>query len=94
MNSSELVKSLAKKLQLSQTEINKRMDDVVTIITAELVKNNLISLSNFGLWETKKRDERVSVNPASGQRMLIPPRIVVKFKPANGLKEQLKTLEL
>ncbi|KAA6302143.1 MAG: DNA-binding protein HU [Candidatus Ordinivivax streblomastigis] len=94
MNSSELVKSLAKKLQLSQTEINKRMDDVVTIITAELVKSNLISLSNFGLWETKKRDERVSVNPASGQRMLIPPRIVVKFKPANGLKEQLKTLDL
>jgi DNA-binding protein HU-beta len=94
MNAAELIKVLAKKLQLSQTEVSKRIDDTVAIITNELIEGRSVSFSNLGTLETKKRDERISVNPATGQRMLVPPCIVAKFKPANGIKERLKTMEI
>jgi nucleoid DNA-binding protein len=94
MNSAELVTALSQKLQLTKTEVSKRMDDAVALITAELVKNNSVAFSNFGTMEIKKREERITVNPVSGKRMLTPPKLIVKFKASNSLKEQLKEIKL
>jgi nucleoid DNA-binding protein len=93
MNSAELTATLSQKLQLSKTEVNKRIDDTVTVIMTELQKSNSVSLGNFGTLEVIKRNERISVNPASGKKMLIPPKLVVKFKVSNSLKDKLKELK-
>jgi DNA-binding protein HU-beta/integration host factor subunit alpha len=45
---------------------------------------------NFGTFEPKKKLERVIVNPASGQRMLVPPKLVLGFKPNQTWKDKLK----
>ncbi|MDR0540952.1 MAG: HU family DNA-binding protein [Dysgonamonadaceae bacterium] len=90
MNTAELTSSLAKKLSLPKTEAAQRLENTVVLITAELLKNNPVSLHNFGTLEVKKREERLSVNPASGKRMLVPPKLVVKFKPSSTLKDKLK----
>ena len=42
------------------------------------------------VFETKKKMERIMVNPASGQRMLVPPKLVLNFKRNQTLKEKLK----
>ena len=90
MNTVELISSLAQKLLLSKAEVAKRLEYTVMVITAELLKNKSVSFSTFGILEVKKREERISVNPASGKRMLIPPKIVIKFKMSNSLKDKLK----
>ncbi|GHV58400.1 DNA-binding protein [Bacteroidia bacterium] len=90
MNTAELTSSLIKKLSLQKTEATQRLEDTVAVITNELLKNNSVSLNNFGILEIKKREERVSVNPVSGKRLLIPPKLVVKFKPSNTFKDKLK----
>jgi nucleoid DNA-binding protein len=94
MNSAELVTALSQKLQLSKTEVSKRMDNTVALITAELIKSNSVSFPNFGTLEVKKREERISVNPATGKRMLVPPKLVAKFKASNTLKEKLKEMNI
>jgi DNA-binding protein HU len=30
------------------------------------------------------------VNPSTGQRMIVPPKLVLNFKPAASIKEELK----
>ena len=40
--------------------------------------------------QARKKMERISVNPATGKRMLIPPKIVLNFKPNNAIKSSLK----
>ena len=90
MNTAELTSSLAQKLLLSKTEVTQRLDDTVTVVTDELLKNKSVSFNNFGILEVKKREERISVNPVSGKRMLVPPKLVVKFKMSNTLKDKLK----
>ena len=44
----------------------------------------------FGVFELKNRMERIVVKPSTGQRMLVPPKIVVNFKPAQSVKDKLK----
>ena len=49
-----------------------------------------VQLSNFGTFEVKKRLERIVVNPSTQQRMLVPPKLVLSFKPVTAIKENLK----
>lgn len=66
------------------------MNILVKEITEHLCNEDLISISNFGTFETKKRLERVLVSPTTGQRMLVPPKMVVGFKQSNVLKSKIQ----
>ena len=37
-----------------------------------------------------QRLERIMVNPSTGQRMLVPPKLVLGFKPSTTWKDKLK----
>jgi nucleoid DNA-binding protein len=93
MNSAELANALSKKLQIPKSEATKKVEDMVSIVTEELIKSNIVSLHNLGNLEIKKREERVCVNPANGKKVLIPPKLIVKFKTSSTLKEKLKRLK-
>jgi len=93
MNYTELITSLSKRLQLSKTEVEKRLEDTTAVITAELLKNNVISIMNFGILEVKKRNERVSIHPNTGKKLLVPPKLIVKYRPSVSLNKKLKELK-
>ncbi|MDR0834793.1 MAG: HU family DNA-binding protein [Candidatus Symbiothrix sp.] len=93
MNNTELVNALAGKLEISKSEVSLHIDNLVELMTTELLDNNAVALGNLGTLEVQKRNERVTVHPANGKKMLIPPKLVVKFKTANGLKDKLKGLK-
>ena len=60
-------------------------------VMEELWKNgDAVSLSGFGVLEVKQKNERVSVNPMTGVRTLVPPKLVLTYKPSSLLKEKLK----
>ena len=48
-----------------------------------------MAMDIVGTFEVKKKLERVLVNPATKQRMLVPPKMVVSFKPNTGLKDKV-----
>jgi Bacterial nucleoid DNA-binding protein len=91
MNSADLTKQLSKRLQLPKAEAEKRLDILTAILTEELQNGKVISLLNFGNLEVKKRNERMNVHPVSGKKLLIPPRLIVKFKPAVSLSKKVKS---
>jgi len=93
MNYSELIAALSQRLQLSKTEVGKRMDDTITIITEELTKDKVVSIMNFGTLEVKKKLERIATNPNTGSKLLIPPKLVVKYKPSVTFNKKLKGLK-
>ena len=49
-----------------------------------------VSIAGFGSFEVKKRLERILVNPSTKQRMLVPPKLVLSFRPVASVKEKLK----
>ena len=55
-----------------------------------LVDENVIAFQNIGSFEVRKKQERVVVNPATQQRMLVPPKLVINFKPSASFKEKMQ----
>lgn len=90
---SELLTTLAQRLQLSKADVGKRLDDTTAIIMAELVKNNVVSIMNFGTLEVKKRQERLSIQPNTGKKLLVPPKLIVKYRASATFNKKLKELK-
>lgn len=94
MTNQELIATLAKRVALTQRETSDVLDTLVSIFNDKLEQGDSINIQGFGLFETRKREERISVNPVSKQRFLIPPKISVAFKPGQTIKDNLKKLEV
>ena len=90
MNNKEFISKLAKKTGFSSSNITADVDALVSTIIERLKENDQINISGFGVFEVKMRRERVSVNPKTGQRMLIPPKLVPAFRPSSKLKDKFK----
>ncbi|MDR3057262.1 MAG: HU family DNA-binding protein [Dysgonomonas sp.] len=94
MTNQELIATLAKRLGWTQRQASEILEATVSIINTNLEENNSINIQGFGLFETKKKGERISVNPVSKQRFLVPPKISLSFRPGQTIKETLKKLEV
>lgn len=90
MNNKEFIAELARRTKSNVRETQQRVNSLVQDITEHLCEEDSIMISNFGTFETKKRLERVLVSPTTGQRMLVPPKIVVGFKQSNTLKSKIQ----
>lgn len=92
MTNKELIAELSKRLGWTQAQTSKIMDDAVSVINTNLANSDSINIQGFGLFETKRRQERMSVNPVSKQRFLVPPKITPAFRPGQVVKDKLKKL--
>ena len=92
MTNKELIAELSKRLEWTQAQTSKIMEDAVSVINNNLANSDSINIQGFGLFETKRRQERMSVNPVSKQRFLVPPKITPAFRPGQVVKDKLKKL--
>ena len=90
MNNKEFIAELSKKLGYTTKETTSLVSTFISELTENLENEKQVSISGIGTFEVKKKDERVMVNPSTQQRMLIPPKLTVSFKPANTLKEKMQ----
>lgn len=90
MNNKEFIADLASRTEMTTKEVTSLVAAVVSAITNELAEEKTIAVPSFGTFEVKKKLERVLVNPVSKQRMLVPPKMVVNFKPNTALKGKVK----
>ncbi|MCQ2208119.1 MAG: HU family DNA-binding protein [Paludibacteraceae bacterium] len=88
MNTKDLITTIRGQQSLSAEEAEVLFDATVNAIKSQLLNGNLVAVQGFGQFEPKKKNERISVNPASGERMLVPPKISVAFKPSTVLKDR------
>jgi nucleoid DNA-binding protein len=89
MNHTKLLTFLSKRTQLSKQEVGERVKETTAIITAELIKNNVISIMNLGTLRVKQKHEHVDVDPETGDKLLVPPELVVGYKTSSSLKKLL-----
>ena len=90
MNNKEFISELARKLGYTNKETIQLLSSAIGVMTQELQEGKLIAIQGFGSFEVKKKMERISVNPTTQQRMLIPPKLVLSYKPSTNLKEKFK----
>lgn len=90
MTNKELIAQLSERLGWTQIRVSEILSQTVDQMSAHLIDNSIITIQNFGVFQTRKKAERISVNPQTQQRFLVPPKITVHFKPSSILKEKYK----
>jgi DNA-binding protein HU-beta len=94
MKNKEFVKELSNRLKWNSAEVADILSELSSLIGARLVEGDIIYFEEFGQFESRKKGERLSVNPANGKRYLVPPKLVPVFKPGVTVKTQLKEIDI
>ena len=90
MNNKEFTSELAERLGYTFKDTSELIGSLLSSMTQEEEEGNVIAVQGFGAFEVKKKAERISINPASKQRMLVPPKLVLSYRPSNTLKDKFK----
>lgn len=90
MNNKEFISELSKRTGYTQKDTSRLLNSTLALMTKELQEGNTLAIQSFGTFEVKKKLERISVNPVTQQRMLVPPKLVLTYKPSNILKDKFK----
>ena len=89
MNNKEFITELAKRTGNAVKDTTSLMVGLTAELTAQLEEEATVAINGFGNFEVKKKLERVVINPSTKQRMLVPPKMVLSFKPSTSLKDKL-----
>ena len=92
MNNKEFISELSRRFVYTNKDTTQLVSSVISIMTQQLQDGNTVAIQGFGTFEVRKKLERISINPATQQRMLIPPKLVLRYKPSAILKEKFKEI--
>ena len=93
MTKKEIVKTISEDIGLTQLKTKEIVQKTFDAIVETLVEEKRIELRNFGVFEVKKRAARKARNPRTGDRVDVPAKYVVTFKPGKEMEERVKRLE-
>ena len=86
MNKTELVQAIADKTNLTKVQAKAALDATLMSIAGALKKeDDKVTLIGFGTFMVVKKEARQGINPATKEKITIPARKVVKFKPGTDL---------
>lgn len=93
MTKKEIVKDISDAIGLTQLKTKEIVQKTFDAIVATLVEDKRIELRNFGVFEVKKRAARKARNPRTGDKVYVPEKYVVTFKPGKEMEEKVRELE-
>lgn len=88
MNNKEFITELAKRTGRTMSSTASLVEDLEILLKSHLEENDTVTVYSFGTFEVKKKMERISVNPVSGKRYLIPPKLMLAYRQSALLKEK------
>lgn len=89
METKDFTEILSKRTGLSIEKIRVLEETFSKIMANNLSSLDKIDIPEFGIFESKKKLERVAIHPSTGKKLLIPPKIFISFKPAFKLQEKI-----
>jgi nucleoid DNA-binding protein len=93
MKTKEFISALASATGHRIGDTGQLLETVATLMGDHFSKGDSVQIAGLGTFEVRKKMERIIVNPGTGQRMLVPPKLVLAFKPYLALKEQITKTE-
>ena len=86
----DLVKTIAAEFGYSKTEARASVDAFFEALTDAIVEGNRIEARGFGAFTVKQANAKAGArNPKTGEKVFVPARRKVSFKPGRILREAL-----
>ncbi len=90
MDNKKLIDTIASSLGKRRDEVAAMSDALCSVICDVLMEGDSISVPSVGSFESRLKPERIALHPASGKRLMIPPKLSVVFKPSSLLKQKIR----
>lgn len=88
----EIVKKISEDIGLTQLKTKDIVQRTLDAIIYTLVSEGRIELRNFGVFEVKQRAPRKARNPRTGDKVFVPSKNVVTFKPGKEMEELVRKM--
>lgn len=92
MTKKEIVKKISEDIGLTQLKTKDIVQRTLDAIIRTLVTEGRIELRNFGVFEVKRRAPRKARNPRTGDKVYVPSKNVVTFKPGKEMEELVRKM--
>ncbi|MFA6511851.1 MAG: HU family DNA-binding protein [Patescibacteria group bacterium] len=89
MTKSQLMNHLSEKSGKSKKEVQEFIDMLVETAYAETKANGEFTIPGLGKMVKKNRAARMGRNPATGEQIQIPAKVVLKFRLAKAAKDAI-----
>jgi nucleoid DNA-binding protein len=89
----EIVKTISDEIGLTQLKTKEIVQKTFDAIVETLVEDHRIELRNFGVFEVKRRAARKARNPRTGDKVYVPEKFVVTFKPGKEMEQRVREME-
>jgi nucleoid DNA-binding protein len=88
----EIVRQISERIGMTQLKTKEIVQLTFDAIVDTLLEDKRIELRNFGVFEVKQRKARKARNPRTGEKVDVPPKNVVTFKPGKEMEERVLRL--
>ncbi len=89
MTKKQLLQAIRQEGNYKVEEAKKALEVVLGVITEALAKGEKVTISGFGTFSVRTRKARTAVKPGTRERIEVPARKTVAFKPSKELKERI-----
>lgn len=89
----DIVRAIAEELGLTQLKTKEIVQKTFDAVIEALVREGRIELRNFGIFEVKQRAARKARNPKTGEKVYVPKKFVVTFKPGKEMQHRVRHRE-
>ncbi len=93
MTKKEIVKRISDEIGLTQLKTKDIVQRTLDAIIQTLVSEGRIELRNFGVFEVKLRAPRKARNPRTNDKVEVPAKNVVTFKPGKEMEELVRSMK-
>ncbi|MBI3862006.1 MAG: integration host factor subunit beta [Planctomycetia bacterium] len=92
MTKKELSQAIAQATGLSVLQTQEIVQKTIDAIVKALLVERRIELRGFGVFEVTKRAARKARNPRTGEKLVVPAKLVVTFTPGKEMKKRIQRI--
>jgi integration host factor subunit alpha len=87
LTKTQIAKNISQEIGFSKEDSAAIIDDILGAIKAGLIEDQEVKISSFGTFLVKKKKERPGNVPKTSEKVVIPARNVISFKPSKIIKK-------
>ena len=87
----EIINSIYMQIGFSKKISENLLEDILSIILDELLKNKKVKIPKFGTFVLRYKKSRIGRNPKTKEKKIISERNVILFKPSKDLKNYINS---
>jgi integration host factor subunit beta len=85
----ELIDTIAERQKIRRGLVKDTVKEFLELIVERLAAGDRIEFREFGVFEVRERAPRTAQNPKTLQRVYVPAKRSIKFKPGRLLRDKL-----